>query len=202
MRIIGDGVTIGEDCVIADTAVLHGPLAIGDRVQIGEYCVIGTPGEHRGSKGNSPVIMRIGNDTILREHVVVQRGVLLGENSSRQFGTSIGRRCMLMHGVHIAHDCFVDDDVTMAPYVVLGGHTYVQRGTTFGIHAATHQNTTVGYCSMIGMGAVVVRDVNPFAVVVGSPAKSIGVNNRCRTYPTPDELRILNADFERLCART
>lgn len=199
MKIVGD-VLLGSDCKIAETAILIGPLVIGDRVEIGEYCVIGSKGEHRNSRGDNPHAIRIGDDTIIREHVVVQRGVLT-DSGQRSFGTSIGRRCYIMHGAHIAHDCFVDDDVTMSPGVVLGGHTYVQRGANFGINSATHQNVTIGYCSMIGMGAVCVNDVNPQDVVVGIPAKMLGFNGRCRTQLTSEEEGVLRHAFLKTAIR-
>ena len=72
----------------------------------------------------------------------------------------------------------VADDVTLSPNVVLGGHTRVHRGATIGIGAMTHQRSTVGAYSMVGMGSVVTKDVPAFALVVGSPARITRWNAR------------------------
>jgi acyl-[acyl carrier protein]--UDP-N-acetylglucosamine O-acyltransferase len=50
------------------------------------------------------------------------------------------------------------------------------EGVIMGLKSMTHQFTTIGAYAMIGMGAVVVKDVPPGAKVVGNPARFIGWN--------------------------
>lgn len=146
---------------------LRGPVNIGADVHIHAGAIIGDEPEHRTSKGAGSV--HIGARTVIREHVVIQRGT--GDRE-----TTIGEGCYIMHGAHVAHDCVLGDGVTLSPGVVLGGHTRVHHGATLGIGAATHQHTTIGAYAMVGMGAVVVRDVPPFVTVAGVPAKNMGDN--------------------------
>jgi UDP-N-acetylglucosamine acyltransferase len=81
-----------------------------------------------------------------------------------------------MNQVYVAHDCQLDDGVTAASSSLLAGNVRVNRGANIGLGAKVHQGLEIGTSSMIGMGAVVTRDVPAFAKSFGSPAKVQGVN--------------------------
>lgn len=153
---LGAGSTIGAFCY------LRGPIEIGENTHISHHCSLGTDGEHktRGSQG----VVRIGGNTIIRETVVITRGT--GDRD-----TTIGAGCYIMGHSHICHDVVLGDGVTMAPGVVLAGHVRVHRGANLGVGAKAHQLSTIGAYAMIGMGAVITRDVPPFSLVTGAPAR-------------------------------
>lgn len=165
----GDGIEIDPTASIGPLAYIRGPVVIGPRTRVYPHAVIGTDGEHkrRGPAG----AVRIGADCIIREGVAVQRGT--GERD-----TTIGDRVWLLHNSHVAHDCVLGDDVTLSPNVVLGGETRVHVGATFGIGAMCHQRSTIGAWSMSGMGSVITKDVPPFALVVGNPARVSRINTQ------------------------
>jgi UDP-N-acetylglucosamine acyltransferase len=159
--LVGD-VEIAEDVIVDPFVYVEGPARIGARSHLYPSCVVGTPPEHKRAGPQGCIV--IGTDTTLRELVVVQRGT--GEHD-----TTIGSRCLLMDHVHVAHDCLVEDEVTIAPNAVLGGHSHVLRGANLGMLVAIHQFSTVGAFAMVGMGSVVTRDVPPFCLVLGNPAR-------------------------------
>jgi sugar O-acyltransferase (sialic acid O-acetyltransferase NeuD family) len=79
---------------------------------------------------------------------------------------------------YVAHDCIVGDFVTFAPRVSLNGRIKVEDGVYVGSDATflpgrPDKFMTIGEGAVIGAGAVVTRDVEPFTTVVGSPAKPL-----------------------------
>lgn len=166
---------VHPSATIAPTARFYGKVLVEAGVRIHDYAVIGDAAEHRTEETDWDSLLVIGKGTVVREHVVVQRGTK--GDGARAFGTRVGSGCYLMHGVHVAHDCIVEDRCTLAPNVVLGGHTWLQPFVNMGIGGMTHQNVTVGAVAMVGMGAVVIDHVRPMTKVVGNPARAIGMND-------------------------
>ena len=153
---ISEGTSIGSFCYI------KGPLEIGKRNRINPHCIIGTEPESR--KGVPTGVIIIGDDNVITELTVIQRGT--GDRN-----TEIGNNNFLMDNVHIAHDNKLENNITIAPNVVLAGHVIVQDGATIGIGSSIHQFSTIGAFSMIGMDSTITRDVPPFSLVSGTPAK-------------------------------
>lgn len=160
--VIEGDVRIGPDCEIGALCFLQGPIEIGRGTKIYPHCVVGLEGEHR-SRGPEGRIL-IGENCVIRELTVIQRGT--GDRE-----TQIGDGCYVMDHCHIAHDVIVESESTISPNVVLGGHTHVLNGATLGIGTVTHQFSTIGAFVMIGMGSVITKDVPPFALVAGNPAR-------------------------------
>jgi UDP-N-acetylglucosamine acyltransferase len=173
--IIGPGVELGDGNVIGPYAVITGPCRIGDRNWIGAHAVIGAAPEIRGHDQGLPwggetedLGVEIGDDSIVREFSTVHRGT--------QRRTGIGSRCFVMNKVHFGHDAVIGDDVTLAVSTILGGHVDVGAGANLGLACVLHQRRIVGPGAMVGMGAVVTRDVPPYAKAFGAPARIRGVN--------------------------
>ena len=81
-----------------------------------------------------------------------------------------------MNKVYVGHDGDIGDGVTMASSVTLGGHVSVGDKANLGLGAIVHQRRVIGPGVMLGMGAVVTRDVPPFAKAFGNPVRVQGVN--------------------------
>jgi len=161
--VVLDGdIVIGSGNSIGPHAVVFGPCTIGDENLIDPHVVINTSAEIRGQHRRGT---QIGSRNVFKEFVAIQGG-----------DSYVGDDCFLMDKSHVAHDCRVGNHVTMAPTVILAGHVTVGDYATIGIGSNIHQNVNIGEGAMVGMNSAVTRDVEPWNTVVGSPAKSIGMN--------------------------
>jgi UDP-2-acetamido-3-amino-2,3-dideoxy-glucuronate N-acetyltransferase len=143
---------------------------------IDEGCEIG-----RGSKiwhfSHLMTGCKIGENCNIGQNVVVSPGVTLGNNVKVQNNVSIyeGVTC--------------DDDVFLGPSMVFTNvinprsainrrgkylKTFVGKGASIGANATIVCGHDIGPYSFIGAGAVVTKNVQPYALVVGNPAKQIG----------------------------
>lgn len=168
---IADDVTVGPGCVIEGpvqigpgTVLMHrvslkGPLAIGARNTFYPNVIIGYAPQHRGISPDAPSTgVAIGDDNIFREGVTINA-------ATKETPTAIGSRNYMMANSHIGHDSVIDNDVTMANGVLLGGHVHVASNAFLGGNCAVHQFCRVGRLAMIGGVTANVKDVPPFCVV-------------------------------------
>ena len=159
----GNSVQVGAYCI------LIGPLLVGDNTRIHSHCVIGDEPEYGDCRPGAGRVV-IGHDCTIRSFTTIDRGV--GERD-----TYIGNQCYLMNNAHVGHDAVIEDNVRFAPRVVIGGHASVLEGTTFGIGAMVLPKLVIGSHCMIGMGSVVTKNVMPFSLTYGNPAKFQRVNH-------------------------
>jgi UDP-N-acetylglucosamine acyltransferase len=139
--------------------------------------------------GGMGVGIEIGDRTIIREMSTVQQGT--------RRPTRIGAGVFLMDKSHVAHDDHVGDRVTIAPFVGLAGHVTIGDDATVGLNASVHQWRVVGAGAMVGMQSTVTKDVRPFELVKGSPARAGGLNRvRLERLGVPaDEAEALAAHY-------
>jgi UDP-2-acetamido-3-amino-2,3-dideoxy-glucuronate N-acetyltransferase len=125
---------------------------------------------------------RIGRDCSLGQNVVVMNGVRIGNNVKIQNNVSV------YEGVELEDDVFCGPSMVFTNVInprsaVSRKHEYrrtlVRRGATIGANATVVCGVTLGEYSFVGAGAVVTRDVEPFALVVGMPARRVGWMCRC-----------------------
>ncbi len=178
---IGDGAWIGPFCVIGpdveigERTRLEGYVCILEHVRIGDRCricenvVLGGEPQDFGFKGERSYV-RIGDDVTLRENVTIHRGS--GENSV----TSIGDGTWMMAGSHAGHNATVGKKCVLANGVGLSGYSSVGDGSVLGGISGLHQFTRVGRFCMIGGLTKVVKDIPPFTLADGHPAKIHGLN--------------------------
>ena len=126
----------------------------------------------------------IGDETKVGAFVEIQKNVVIGKRckiSSHSFiceGVTIEDEVFVGHGVMFTNDVYpratnADGSLqTQADWEVLP--TKVCRGASIGSHATVLPNLTIGEGALVGAGAVVTRDVPPFAVVAGVPARGVG----------------------------
>ncbi|PZG12914.1 acetyltransferase [Micromonospora craterilacus] len=103
----------------------------------------------------------VGHGTVLLAGVVLTADV------------TVGAHVAVMPQVVLTHDGRVADHVTLASGVRLGGGAVLRTGAYVGSGALVREAVTVGEWSLVGMGSVVLCDVPPGEVWVGSPARRL-----------------------------
>lgn len=188
--VIGAHVKIGAGTVIHNHVTVEGRTTIGERNDIWHSCAIGAPAQTYHYKNLKNAGLVIGNDNIIREYVTINTADKDGAE------TVIGDRNFIMIGTHVAHDCHLGNDNTLANYTALGGHAVVEDKVVTGGLAGVHQFVRLGRLSMVGGMSKVIMDVPPFSICDGNPMKICGVNSvglRRAGYSSQDALKIRRA---------
>ncbi len=168
--IIGEDVTIGDGTVIGPHAVIDPYVEIGSECHIFQFASVGAVPQSLKFDGEV-TWTKIGNRCIIREFVTINRGTKEGGGL-----TQIGDGCLLMAYVHIAHDCFLGNNVVMANNATLAGHIHIGNYATVGGLTAIHQFVRVGDYAFIGGKSVVVKDIPPYVLASGDRAALHGLN--------------------------
>lgn len=158
---IGDGCTLGSH-----VSVLEG-TTLGRRCHVHACAVLGGVPQDTGFKGGVSYV-RIGDDCILRESVTVNRG------TKPETFTTIGDRCMLMANSHCAHNTQVGSDVVIANCTSLAGYVTVGPRAFISGSVCIHQFVRIGAMAMLGMSAVLTKDVPPFCTVRPTEENRVG----------------------------
>lgn len=104
----------------------------------------------------------------------VAPGSILLDNVTVTADVRIGRHVVVMPNCTVTHDDELDDFVTLAAGVALGGTVHVREAAYIGMNAAVRQGLRIGAGSTVGMGAAVIADVPEGEVWVGVPARELG----------------------------
>lgn len=160
---------IGSDVFIHESAYVDDGAVIGAGTKIWHFCHI-LPGAVVGARCS------------LGQNVVVMNKVRLGDNVKVQNNVSI------YEGVELEDDVFCGPSMVFTNVLNPRSHvsrkheyqkTLVRRGSSIGANATIVCGVTLGEYCFIGAGAVVSRDVLPYALMVGVPARRVGWMCQC-----------------------
>jgi UDP-N-acetylglucosamine acyltransferase len=168
--LVGENVSIGKGTVLQAHVVVNGWTSIGEDCEVYPFATIGATSQDRKYAGER-AFTKIGNRTVLREYVSVQRAT--GEDAV----TKVGDDCLLLAYVHIAHNCVLGNSVTMSNLAQFAGHVEVADFATIGGQAGVHQFTRIGRYAMVGGASKITKDVPPFFLIEGNPAEPYGLNS-------------------------
>jgi acetyltransferase-like isoleucine patch superfamily enzyme len=158
-----DGATLGENCVLRDFGIIYSKTRLGNKVQTGHHYLV-------------------------REETIVGEGTLIGSNVIIENKCKIGNNVSIQSGVYIPTFCEIGDNVFLGPNAVLTNDKYigykdprkrglegviVEQKVSIGANATILPGIRIGRNAVIGSGAVVTKNVEPGAVMVGVPAKVI-----------------------------
>jgi acetyltransferase-like isoleucine patch superfamily enzyme len=161
---------------MAEKSVFIHPQAIVETDKIG-------PGTRIWAFAHILAGAEIGRDCNICDHTFIEGRV------------KIGNRVKIKNGVAIWDRVTIEDDVFLGPYCVLTNDlnpraaiqktadelvpTLIRRGATIGANATVVCGITIGEYAFIAAGAVVTRDVPPYALMMGVPARQVGYMCRC-----------------------
>ena len=119
----------------------------------------------------------------------IGKGVSLGQNVFVGNRVSIGDRCKIQNNVSVYDNVTLEEGVFCGPSMVFTNvynpralierkteyrDTLVRKGATLGANCTVVCGVTIGEHAFVGAGAVVNKDVKPYALMVGVPARQVG----------------------------
>jgi UDP-N-acetylglucosamine acyltransferase len=167
--IIGPAVTVGPRGRIGPRAILEQNVRLGADCRVGVGSILGGAPQDLKYAGEETWV-EIGDGTVVREYCTINRGT----TQSRR--TTLGKNCLVMTYVHIAHDCHIGDRVILANGVQLAGHVTIDTCATISGLTPVHQFVKIGAYAFVGGMSRVTKDVPPYTKAVGSPMKLYGLN--------------------------
>jgi UDP-N-acetylglucosamine acyltransferase len=191
--IIGAGVKIGANTTIGSHVVIEGLTEIGEQNQIFPGAAIGLEPQDLKYKGAASCVS-IGDRNRIREYVTINRATDEGEV------TSLGNDNLLMAYSHVGHNCAIADRVIIANSVAIAGHVSIESMATISGVLGIHQFVHIGRMSMVGGMSRITRDVPPFMLVEGNPARvrSLNLTGLKRKGLTDLEIKELKQAFRLL----
>lgn len=111
---------------------------------------------------------------IVSPHATVGSGSAVFANAVINASARVGAGVIVNTGAVVEHDCTVEDYSHISPNAVLAGGVMIGSEAWVGACASVRQMVRIGEAAIVGMGAVVTRDVGPGATVIGNPARVQG----------------------------
>lgn len=125
---------------------------------------------------------RIGKNCIFGQNVFVGRGAVLGDGVKVQNNVSLYDEVVLEDEVFCGPSCVFTNVINPRSFVERKSEymrTTVKRGASIGANATIVCGATLGEYSFVGAGAVVTKDIQPYALVYGTPARRHGWMCEC-----------------------
>jgi UDP-N-acetylglucosamine acyltransferase len=171
---IGSGTTIGQGTVLEANVVIDKNVQIGKGNHLFPNCVI----------GGQPQILNLRPDAklgglIIGDNNVIREQVTIHPSMHHDAFTKIGSNNLIMVGVHIGHDCVIEDKTVISNYSQISGHCKIGTGVWLSGVVLLHQFVTIGrWCYAAGLAGIN-KDVPPFLIISGHyPLVVRGVNKR------------------------
>ena len=152
----------------------------------------------------------IWNQAQVREDAIIGENCILSKDVYVDIGVQIGSNCKIQNGVSVYHGVTIEDGVFVGPSVCFTNDKYprainpdgslkagtdwdvaetlIARGAALGARSVILPGVTVGEWAMVAAGSVVTRDVPPYGLVVGHPARLTGFVCPCGIRLEPDRL--------------
>jgi acetyltransferase-like isoleucine patch superfamily enzyme len=139
--------------------------------------------------------LRTGHNALVRESTILGDSVLVGTNVVIDGNCVIGSHVSIQSNAYIPTNTVIEDNVFLGPCSVLANDKYpvrvpyelrgpvLRKGASIGANATVLPGVEIGEGAMVAAGAVVTKDVPPWKLAIGCPAKFVEL---------PEQLRSLN----------
>jgi len=185
---VGPDVQLEDGVELASNIHIEGNTLVGKKTKIFPFASIGTQPQDLKFRGEKNSLL-IGENNTIREYVTINPGTQGGGGK-----TVIGNNNLLMISSHVAHDCYIGNNVVIANNVPLGGHVTIEDSVVIGGNSAVQQYTRIGRLAMIGGMTGVLKDVIPFGLSFGNRNYLRGINLIGLKRKKYDNKKILDLD--------
>lgn len=166
---IDEDVEIGDNCVIMPNVSIMSGTRMGSGNKVYQGAVIGADPQDFRWKGEKTYCY-IGNNNIIREQVIINRGI------RATGGTSIGNDAFIMANAHIAHDSVIKGKCVIGNSVKVAGNVEVDECVILSSAVILHEGSKVGKWAMIKGGCRINGNVPPYVIIAHNPASYYGIN--------------------------
>lgn len=167
---VGADVEIGRGSELVSHVCVLGPSRIGEYNRIYPQATLGAAPQDLSYQGERSELV-LGDHNEIREGVTLHRGTRKGGGVTR-----VGSHCLLMVGVHVAHDCLLEDHVILTNQTSLGGHVQIESRVVVAGHVGVMPFVRLGHLSFVAAGSLVERHVPPFVIAAGDRARVRSLN--------------------------
>ncbi|MGB4849713.1 MAG: hypothetical protein WBP41_17440 [Saprospiraceae bacterium] len=164
--VLKGNIEMGDHNIIDTGVFIENNVSLGHHNHLYPYVVVGSVGE-MGAKGDVFMVdgwVNIHNEVTIREFSCVNSPFYFPE-------TCIDDKVYVMNKCYIAHDCYLGRGVILSAGVLLGGRVVIGEFSNLGLGATVHQRMHIGSRVMVGMQTVVTKDILPYSLVAGNPAR-------------------------------
>lgn len=192
--VIEENVEIGDGCQLGAHSVIQSYVKMGDGNILHPHAVLGGLPQDTSFEAATVSWLKIGDNNVFREGFTAHR------SSIEEGVTSIGSNCFFMNNSHVAHDCVVGSNTVFANNVAIGGHVEVGDNVFMGGAVVVHQFCRVGSYAIVQGTTGLNKDVIPFMLIGGRPAKHYRLNSvgLRRAGITGSKYKVLSSAFRLL----
>lgn len=166
---IGSGVKLGKNTEVLHHASVEGNTTLGEDCQVFPYACIGGKTQDLKFDGGD-LGLDIGDRNVFREYVTVHMSTIPGSK------TVLGNDNNLLAYSHVAHDCVVGNHLIISSNAALGGHCLVDDHVYVAFAAGISPFCRIGKYAIAGAMCKVTKDIPPYMMADGSPAKVRTIN--------------------------
>jgi len=151
---------IGHSCVVGANVILYRGTMVGNEVLIGDLASVREK-------------VTVGNRTIVGRLVMVEPNTTIGNHVVIQTGTDIGGDAIIEDDVYMGRDISTTNDNNMGRGTVEFKGCHIKKAARVGSNATLLPGVVLGEECIVAAGSVVTKDVPPYKVAMGVPARVV-----------------------------